>query len=146
MEEAFFDELSSKIKPEDTAYLLGDIIFKEYERLLNKLNAKERNIHLIKGNHDQKKTCKEEYWSSINDYKEIKIGKQDIILCHFPIESWNRKKFNTLHFHGHTHGNASHSISTIRNRIDVGYDNVGKFLISYEEILILLEKQDNEEK
>lgn len=135
MNESFYKEADTKIKEGDVVYLLGDISFAHHKEVLQRLRGHERNIHLIIGNHDNNKyVINPKYWSSLSYYKEIKINDTKVVLCHYPIESWNKQAHGSLHFHGHTHNNASHQVTSIPNRVDVGYDNMKQFLSSYEEI------------
>ena len=134
---SFIGEVYSLAKDGDDIYLLGDICFNKVNESLNLLLDCPANFHLIIGNHDNKTTINHKLWQSVNQLKDIKIPEADlpITLCHFPIEDWNRKRYGSLHFHGHTHNNASHQISKIVNRYDVGYDATGKWIATIDEIV-----------
>lgn len=67
-------------------------------------------------------------FTSINDYLEIKIGKELIILSHYPFQSWRDIGKDSIHLHGHTHGN----INSIKNRLDVGLDSAFKMFGEYK--------------
>lgn len=67
----------------------------------------------------------QELFSSVQDYLEIQIDKQDICMMHYPIDSWNRE---FVHLHGHTHSN--HPIKDMR--LDVGIDNAFKLYGEYK--------------
>lgn len=140
MEEAFLDYYEKTLSKKDTLYLLGDICFYNHQDFLDKLfkALPTNDVHLIAGNHDPSKVRKYHKWKSVSDYKEIKVDKKLYILCHFPIESWRNQTHGAIHLHGHTHGNISHSINYIRNRLDVGYDNTNQILVSLEDIEALL--------
>ena len=94
------EEWNKRVSQNDTIYHLGDFAVgqKPYSiKYLSKiLNG---SICLIKGNHD-----KYSYpFNFCKDYYELNIEEKHIILFHYPIESWNRKHYGSLHFHGHTH-------------------------------------------
>jgi calcineurin-like phosphoesterase family protein len=137
MENSLLTELTVKVKPGDDVYLLGDIVFSDPGNFLDKLMYLPGNYHLIKGNHDHKKTTRHPLWESVRDYHELKHPETDhkIVLCHFPIESWNKSRYGSLHFHGHTHNNASHEIRPIENRWDVGYDATSRFINTLDEVV-----------
>lgn len=67
-------------------------------------------------------------FTSVNDYLEIKIGKQLIVLSHYPFQSWRDIGKGSIHLHGHTHGN----INSMKNRTDVGLDSAFKMLGEYK--------------
>ena len=145
MNENLLLELFTKIKKGDTVYLLGNIVFYHHKEILQRLRGDELNIHLIIGNHDNnKETIKPKYWRSVSFYKEIRVDDQRVVLSHYPFETWNAESHGSIHLHGHTHHNISHKVSEINNRMDVGYDNIHRFLISHEEVLELINKGNNE--
>lgn len=137
MEEMLFIELDNKVKDGDDVYVLGDVVFSDPYSFLDRLLHRPGNYYLIKGNHDHKKTVKHVVWREVMDYYELKHPETDhkIVLSHFPIESWNKRRYGSLHFHGHTHNNASHEIRPIENRWDVGYDSTGRFINTLDEVV-----------
>lgn len=52
-------------------------------------------------------------------YAEVEAPGLDVVLCHYPISSWNAVGHGTVHLHGHTHGN--HTIKLAR-RFDIGVE------------------------
>ena len=53
-------------------------------------------------------------------YEEIKISATPVCLFHFPIASWHKQGYGSLHLHGHCHG----SYTTGKGKIlDVGIDS-----------------------
>ena len=131
---------NNKVKDNDDVYILGDFAFQNsnvsiftIQDILRSLKGKK---HLIVGNHDQwvnKQQFNPRYFESIDYYKEIKDGGKDIILCHYPIESWNGMEYGSIHLHGHLH-----DIPTkldLPNRYNVGCDNWNYEPVSLREIL-----------
>jgi len=125
--------INDMVSPGDRVYLLGDIQFKNDMDILEELTRKVE-VHLIHGNHDSDKTRDFWGWTTSSSYKEIRIDGQKIVMFHYPIEEWNGKTHGSIHLHGHTHGMMSHPNQYIPNRLDVGYDNIGEVLISYEDV------------
>lgn len=121
MDEALISCWNAVVKPNDTIYHLGDFTLKKYaDEYLDRLNGK---ILFIPGSHD--------YWLKkvdLNKYKgkleilpqlySIKLFGERIVLCHYPLASWEASFHGSLHFHGHSHGN----MDQIPNRFDVGVD------------------------
>ncbi len=114
------------VSPEDHVYHLGDVSFhgrKYTAQFLWKLNGK---IHLIRGNHDRAiKGDLEKRFEWVKDMHTYKSsdGKQRVVLCHFPLLTWDRAHYGTWHFHGHSHGNLK-TVETTRQ--DVGWDVFGR--------------------
>lgn len=93
-------------------YFLGDIGRKRegIEDFFNALKKrKDLQFHWILGNHD-KKLYKQyvRYCNSISDIKEVKLEStgDKVILCHYPMISWNRSHWNSFHLYGHHHSNS----------------------------------------
>lgn len=116
---------NSQVDRKDTVWHLGDFNFssrfEDWAGILRKLNG---NINLIKGNHDDTKLMKSAQLSglvnSVQDYKEIKIEGATLVLFHFPIQSWNKQGYGSIHLHGHCHGSLADSGG---KRLDVGLDS-----------------------
>lgn len=114
---------NSIVKPNDEVWVVGDFAFKGSVQSLAKL-CEELNgtLHLILGNHDHKDVRK---IAARNPrciieppIVDLTVGDTPIVLCHYPIETWNKKHYGSVHFHGHTHGRSK----LIANRADVGWD------------------------
>ena len=115
MTAGLIDNWNKVVRAGDDVYILGDFAFTNstfmpattINFVLAKLNGKK---HLIIGNHDtwiNKQTFNPRYFEEMVPYKEIKENGKFIILCHYPIESWNGKEYDSIHLHGHTHENDS---------------------------------------
>jgi calcineurin-like phosphoesterase family protein len=143
MTEKIINNWNSEVKQNDSVYVLGDFGFHspdESYSLSNILKRLNGNSHLILGNHD-KQPCKG--WKSINQYLKISIDMQQIVLFHYPIESWEKKRHGVWHLHGHSHGTIKDNPNILR--IDVGLDAacLQKFgPISFEEVGELMKKKD----
>lgn len=111
----------------DTVYHLGDFVWKNsrVEEILGQLNG---NIRFLQGNHDHKKFHKKV--THEGDYKTLKIEDQFIVLCHYPILSWDRMFHGSWHLFGHVHGSKNPGGKSL----DVGVDNWAYAPISFNEI------------
>lgn len=158
---------NSVVKPYDVVYHLGDLSLGARSDMIKwflfSLNGK---IYHIMGNHDEKINKVKRYnrFEDIYEYgTEIWIkdlnnddakrsgGKQQIILSHYPILSWDRRRYGSWHLHGHSH----QKLMTDPNFkwyydqkvFDVGCSGIDYTPISYEKIKdIMLKKISIKEK
>jgi calcineurin-like phosphoesterase family protein len=129
MNEQMIKRWNNAIEKNDDVYILGDFAFVKTEeqlaKIVNKLNG---NIHLIRGNHDyySDKYWAKKYFTSISNYKEIKIDGFTICMFHYPIAVWNKKHHGSIHLYGHVHSNKDGHHPLIlelgKNAINVGVD------------------------
>jgi calcineurin-like phosphoesterase family protein len=129
MNEALVSNWNSKISPKDEVWVLGDVSWGRFD--LNRLNGRKK---LIIGNHDRLDLLIE-YFDECYDFynlEGIPSKKSLIPLCHYPLESWNRKFHGSIHLHGHTHNTLDNSGLL---RFDVGVDAWNMFPVSMDEIL-----------
>lgn len=136
MDETLIDNWNAVVHPNDIVYHLGDFAWKNISDYLKKLNGK---FILIIGNHDEKQL--KQFPKSIEKvhYKFIKLNKKKIVLSHYPFESWNTKRYGTIHLHGHCHG----TLGTFqKNRLDVGVDVHNYFPISFDQVITELNKHE----
>jgi calcineurin-like phosphoesterase family protein len=113
---------------EDHVFHLGDFGFvNSYGSPLPEIFAQLPGWkHLIWGNHDYQyeKDIAFLGWVWTKDYHEIRLSKEKrAVLCHYPIESWNRAHRGQIHIHGHCHGTLKR---VIPHRYDAGVDAHGK--------------------
>ena len=102
---------NKRVKPEDTVFTLGDFAFGQVEKsfpVLDSLNGKKI---LITGNHDVRHLKSDDFKSRFAaihfGYHELEVKFEGhrtlIVLCHYPLESWNKMRYGSYHFFGHTH-------------------------------------------
>jgi calcineurin-like phosphoesterase family protein len=155
MEEVIINNINSFVDENDHLYHLGDFCFhsngrkweNEVRKILNKLKCK--NVHLVCGNHDPSAEYAKNRttdFKSISDYQEIslkglfgslsdnrRIAK--VIAFHYPIESWCKQNYNSIHLHGHTHGQLISANPLHKYRYDVGVDANNYMPISISQIM-----------
>lgn len=132
MDEALIGNFNSKVKPDDTVYILGDFAFgdglKKAEKYFKRLNG---NKHLIIGNHDSKHVVALP-WESVSPLTEIKISKSTrLVLCHYAMRVWHHAYRGVYHLHGHSHGTLPENKSL---SFDVGVDVWNYSPVSLEDI------------
>lgn len=108
---------------------------------------------LIPGNHDKKNLKSSNFrshWFKITSTLiEIEVKDYHLVLCHYPLESWNHMFHGSIHCHGHCHSSRQKGLkpSIKQNRLDVGVDYHQLSPISLDAVLLEIEsvnKQVNE--
>jgi len=133
------------VSPQDTVYHLGDFSLchnKLAKEIIESLNG---TLYLIKGNHD-KGTEKFKRWVWVKDYFKLKLkddscqgGYQNIILCHYAFETWDKMHRGAWSLHGHSHGNLK--TPEWKKRLDVGVDCHDFTPISYDYVKEVMSKK-----
>jgi len=149
MNQAIIDNWNAKVKPGDTVFHLGDVSLgakaSDIEELIGNLNGQ---IHLIIGNHDITLTAsflKASLWKGIYDIAEIFVpddevtyAEQHIVMCHYPMRTWNGSHRGSWQLFGHVHGVPMGGGPT---QLDVGVDSHDFSPVSYQEVKELITKQ-----
>lgn len=97
--------------PNDTIFHCGDFAMGSIEKSYPILDALHGRKILITGNHDNRHLKKDEFkgrFAAIKfGYHEVEVSFRGhtalIVLCHYPLESWNKMRYGSYHFFGHTH-------------------------------------------
>lgn len=115
---------NKQVRKSDIIWHLGDFSFSSnYDEIENFVRRLSGQKFFVKGNHcDAKIMNKLQEKNLINfyDYKEIRLGKQALILFHFPIAAFHKQAYGSWHLHGHSHGNYVIPKGKI---LDVGLDS-----------------------
>lgn len=157
MNDTLIANINKCVKPEDTLWHLGDVLFaKAYEYVdkaygcLSRINCK--NIHLVWGNHDDPYAKDRngytiaKYFQSTNNLTEIVVNGQKIVLCHYAMAVFNKSHRKSIQLYGHSHSGAESWMDKHmpnRRSMDVGVDNIYKLFgeyrpISFEEIMEIM--------
>lgn len=149
-DEVILDNFNKTLKPGDTLYHLGDVAWSTVNikrDFLDKLPTRE--VHLILGNHDNLDT--QAYlkmgFRSVSEYKEIRMdivkggpgingSSTKVILCHYPLRSWNGKGHGAIALYGHCHGTLEPGLD---RSMDVGVDTHDFYPWSWEDIKMKLQ-------
>jgi calcineurin-like phosphoesterase family protein len=111
MDAALISNWNERVSHDDTVYVLGDFLFRAVNRTLPEyVNELKGEKHLILGNHDRywsRTYPPREYFETVNDILEIKDEGRRVVLCHFPIISWNDREHGSFHIHGHIHNSTN---------------------------------------
>lgn len=142
---------NSVVAPEDVVFDLGDFVLSDGQgvkafSILPRLNGEH---YLLWGNHNSgvKLVFKDQvhYPFTLYDkvhivghYLEAVVQKQPIVMCHYPMLSWNDAVHGTWMLHGHCHGTFNdEQFGKIQ---DVGLD-VFKTLVSFEQLKDIMDKR-----
>jgi calcineurin-like phosphoesterase family protein len=107
------------VRPGDEVWHLGDFAVRQSAlRMGELLDALAGTKHLIVGNNDGPATTGLPQWASVQTYAEIEVHGTWLILCHYPLRTWNRISRGALDLHGHSHGR----LAPLPRQVDVGVD------------------------
>ena len=150
MNEAIVERFNSKVKPEDTLYILGDVMLNnndEAETYLARLNGKKI---FIRGNHDT--DTRIEIYKKYTDVEikyadMIKYKKRNIYLSHYPTIVQNDADFHNMiiNFYGHTH-QTNNFYNDYINMYHVGVDSHNCYPVSIDEALEEIKNKILEQK
>lgn len=144
MNEYIIESWNSVVRESSSVYLLGDVAMRNNDRLGDLLDALHGQITLIKGNHDDGVINKHKRrFNAMKRMHEIRVvdpdayqGRRKIILCHYPMITWNGSHHGTWHLHGHCHGTLPDDPHAFR--LDVGVDCHDFMPVSYERVKELM--------
>jgi calcineurin-like phosphoesterase family protein len=128
MNEMMISNINDCVGEHDTLFHMGDWSFGGFENISEfryRINCK--NIHFIIGNHDHHIESNKEnirrFFASVNSYNEVNVahksGNLKLVLCHYPIVSWNNMRKNSYMIHGHQHLKGDQRFGNGK-RMDVG--------------------------
>ena len=113
MNELMIENINANVDAKDWLIHLGDWSFGGYDKIQEfreQINC--NNVVLILGNHDhhiQRDVPKfRKMFNHIANYEELRITRKEdsnntLILCHYPIISWNQMHHGSFMLHGHQH-------------------------------------------
>ena len=149
MNDTIVNNINQCVKQDDILIHLGDWSFGGFEYIRK---FRERiiceNIHLILGNHDHhienNKENIQSLFSSVSQYNTLVLGKINIRLFHYPIDSWDGLNKGYIHLHGHCHLSNDKKLGKGK-RMDVGMDGHPEFRPYHimDEIIPIMDKQPN---
>lgn len=98
MNTALLQNIQNCVSFEDDLWILGDIAFGQAtnaQKFENWFHQNPARKHLVVGNYDDEVVAMLR-WDSISDLKEIKNGAQSLVLCHYPMITWNGARRGVL--------------------------------------------------
>jgi calcineurin-like phosphoesterase family protein len=158
-DEGIIEKWNKQVQPQDVVWNLGDFIFlkgaeERMEKIIRRLNFS--TLYLQPGNHLAGfKQLKEKHGRQYvledgrivefrNDYDEIIVDNRGMVLCHYPIISWNGMAGGSILVHGHCHsklvGTEIGNLLYKARAIDVGIESFGR-PVSFQEIVEIVDKR-----
>lgn len=139
------NNINSLVKEDDILITLGDWSFNGFERIKEfRDRVLCKNIYLITGNHDEKIVDNKDgirgiFTKVFDFYTQANITLENgmnvsLVLCHFPICSWDNMAKGVIHLFGHVHLPPEKRIMDGRS-MDVGMDGNNLEPINLKEIL-----------
>lgn len=129
------------VQPGDHVYHLGDFGLGRRDELMTIAKRLAGQKFLLTGNHDRKVPAGlRDLFGWVKPYYELRLYGWDknlkIVLCHYPIESWNGRFHGALHCHGHVHEHSFRDeLRGVRGRYNVGVDCHKFQLVSLRQLL-----------
>ena len=117
MDDALIARWNAIVGADDVVWHLGDFARRgrDAAALLDRLAGIK---HLLRGNNDDDDTAAAPGWASVGDYREIEADGRRLVLCHYPLRSWNGQGRGAIDLHGHSHGR----LKPMLRQFDVGVD------------------------
>ena len=162
MNEKIISNFNDKVGERDIVYFLGDFAWtKNPQRLwyfANKLNGLWT---FVMGNHDYGMNLRPFFEElvvfqkvgtlkiseleklkiqcrHIVDLKTIRWQKEKLILCHYPLASWDASHHGSWHLHGHVHSKLQKNNG---KKMDIGVDANSFWPVSFDEVKRYMDKQ-----
>lgn len=143
MDDVIFQNWCAAVRPNDTVYHLGDVVFGDAERALPRLQALPGKKYLIPGNHDSqgKLAVLSEAFEILPDLVEVtlplarKARHMRAVLCHYAMLVWNGSHKERIMLYGHSHGRLPGNSRSL----DVGVDAWNFHPVSLQDVLERLE-------
>ena len=140
MNEMMIERHNEVVKKNDTVYTVGDFCFGGTRDWLNTRKRLNGQWHLVKGNHDRQSfKILKDLFVTIHEIKQIKVGRQPIILSHYPMYAWEKSHYGSFHCHGHEHGSLKDGYDQTGKILDVGVMNNNYYPFHVEEVMGIME-------
>ena len=106
--EVMREKWNAKVPKGGLVYCVGDFFItgfsdkcaKEFEDFIDTLNGTKI---LVIGNHDVKSIVKSKKWAKTDKIINVCIDGQKIVLCHYPMRTWQWKAHGSWQIYAHTH-------------------------------------------
>ena len=134
MNETMIENFNSKVKENDTTFIIGDFSWSDPKEFFDRLNGR---FMFVMGNHD-KQIFHKKIIKVIPGFYDTRNEDQKFTVCHYPMISWNCSHWGSWLFHGH-----HHSKTTFPGKIiNVSVDALDYFPISWDEAKTEMQKRE----
>lgn len=129
MDRAMVEAINGAVGPGDRLIHLGDFagpLVPKRERIEHAAAIRRRlrcrEIHLVAGNHDPaEREAFRELFASVSQIVSLKGwpgGRHRVVLCHYPMRTWQGRAGGAMHLYGHAHA----ALASLGRSVDVGVD------------------------
>jgi calcineurin-like phosphoesterase family protein len=156
MNMALVSGINKYVKEDDILYHLGDWSFGGIHNIkIFRDSLCCKNIHLIRGNHDQHIVDKEvkyldtsfnpiDLFTSVQDVAQFKYGKQGFFLSHYSHRVWSGSHKGVIMLYGHSHSSIPDFGRSMDVGVDVAYKKFGEYRpFSIDEIIEIMSIRDS---
>ena len=149
MNDTIINNINNCVYQDDVLLHIGDWSFGGFENIKKfRDQITCSNIHLICGNHDlhikNNKEGIQNIFSSVSELNEIIYDNTLIILCHYPISSWEDLRKGAIMLFGHLHSSTADRFPGEGKIMDVGIDGHPEFRPYHiNEIISLMKNRPN---
>jgi calcineurin-like phosphoesterase family protein len=141
-DEWLLSRINERVGKKDTLYVLGDVSMgnkSKTEKILDRMNGIKT---LILGNHDRNIEHSTRF-ANIYQIKNFTFDSPSyrnvhIVLCHFPLLSWERKSHGSYHLFGHVHGR----LKGVDGSFDIGVDCNDYYPLNLSQVLLKLKSNE----
>lgn len=163
MGQSLTDNWNSVVSNDDIVVTMGDFFWfndsHSIKKQVDKLNGKE--IYIVLGNHDKRESFRritDERFHIVDGVTHIYLRCEDenrwtqktyeIVCCHYPLMTWAHRDKGAINLFGHIHSNEMRTPDEVDQdlplwkgqQLDVGVDNQNYKPVSFEDVLIQLER------
>ena len=129
MTTAIVDNWNSVVDDSDHVYVVGDFACGDISCLKEIIESLNGHIHLIPGNHDTEWMDDEDISQLIdimNIVETIMDDGTEVVLCHYPLCSYEGSLRGAVHIYGHVHNNLNEPnyglLKYLKNSYNAGVD------------------------
>jgi len=159
MDGTMIENWNNLVEPNDIVFHAGDFCFGQYKTWKFFTDALNGRIYLSQGNHDKDNSIPRNTFERIEQFynlliqgdEEISQG-QRITVCHYPMLSWYHSHRGSWQLFGHVHGALTNTNladdgfnlngKLTPNQLDIGVDVHDFEPISYEQVKLIITKQN----
>lgn len=117
MNETLVRNINHIVGKTDELWIIDDFAYKiDREKVCeHRRSIKCKNVHLVMGNHDRDYS-QDNFFQSVQHYKELKTVYGRFILFHYPILEWNAAHYGSVHLHGHLHSTGEYNTQNLTKK------------------------------
>lgn len=117
MDEVMIERWNERVHKDDIVWHLGDFAYKNVIKTREYFSRLNGVVYFTWGNHDNE-NISNMLGGMCSDMADINVDGHRLILCHYPMRTWDGVFRGSLHIHGHTHG----TLPGTTQSLDIGVD------------------------